>query len=432
VTSVGGAYTAYAEGTEGAAVNSAAPAVRVPYSTSWFDYDFAVGVSFPGAFTDTDFDNHGDQFAPSHARAGDFLDVNLGLTLQFGNLGVAVTGDLQQFSLTTPTPGTPGLTMQIGRWKALAAYGLFDGQLVVGGGARILTMQILQARGGSLLTMSGASPEAGALLMPTGSPWRLGVTARAPVSGGAIGSGQVSTDANGVRNVGSFVLPSSVVMPWEAEVGFAYQLGPRPLNPGWENPHDQEAALRREIARDRAARRRDYEAELAQLPPDRREARRAEQAREEAAVRDLEDEHLDEESARLRAERQARYANWPREKILLLASVLMTGPSASAVSLEGFLDQEEETVGQQVSFTPRLGLEGEPIQNRMLLRAGTYLEPSRYESGTARQHFTFGTDLRLFHLDFWGLLPPATWKLELFADLAPRYSNWGIGIGNWH
>jgi hypothetical protein len=421
---VGGAYTAYAEGTEGAAVNSAAPAVRRAYSTTWFDYDFGAGVSFPGAFTNTDFDNHGDELARAHARAGDFLDVNLGLTLELGDLGVAATGDLQQFSLTTPAPGTPGLTMQIGRWKALGAYGLMGGQLVVGGGARIVTMQILQ--------QAGAAPEAGALLMPTGSPWRLGVTARAPVRGGAIGSGTVSTDAGGVRSVGGFVLPSSVVMPWEAEIGFAYQLGPRPLNPGWENPHDQEAALRAEIAHDRAERRRAYEAELAQLPPGRREARRAEQAREEAAVRRLEDEHLDEQSERLRSEREARYANWPREKILLLASVLVTGPSANAVSLEGFLDQQKETVGQQVSFAPRLGLEGEPIPNVMLLRAGTYVEPSRYEAGTARQHFTFGTDVRLFHLDFWGLLPSATWKLELFADVAPRYTNWGIGIGNWH
>ena len=110
----------------------------------------------------------------------------------------------------------------------------------------------------------------------------------------------------------------------------------------------------------------------------------------------------------------------------------MTGPSSNAVSVEGFLDQRTETVGQKVTFTPRLGLEGEPIRNRMLLRTGTYLEPSRYEGGTARQHYTFGTDVRLFPLDFWGLFPEADWKVGLFLDLAPRYTNAGIGIGNWH
>jgi hypothetical protein len=112
--------------------------------------------------------------------------------------------------------------------------------------------------------------------------------------------------------------------------------------------------------------------------------------------------------------------------------VLVTGPSPRAVSLEGFLDRRVETVGSSVTFTPRLGLEGEPVRDRMLLRAGTYVEPSRYDGGTPRQHFTFGADVHLFPLDFWGLLPEANWKLAVFLDLAPRYTNGGIGIGAWH
>ena len=55
---------------------------------------------------------------------------------------------------------------------------------------------------------------------------------------------------------------------------------------------------------------------------------------------------MSEESDRLRSVRKARYANWPREKILLLASVLMTGPSQNAVSVQGFLDQAGGPVGQ--------------------------------------------------------------------------------------
>jgi hypothetical protein len=433
VVGVGGAYIALAEDTEGSAVNAAAPAVRDPYSTTWFDYDLSLGLSFPGAFVKTDFDNHGDQFtAMPHANVGNFLDLNVGATLQFGGLGVAATGDLQQFSITTAAPGTPGLSLEIGRWKALAAYGLFDDQLVVGGGARIVTMQILQDNGGTLLTMTGAAPEAGALLMPTGRPWRIGLTARAPVRGGGFGSENVTQDADGTRRVGAFVLPSQVVMPWEAEIGVAYQLGPRPLNPGWSNPHVEEARLREMLEQDRAERRRRYEDDLARLSPEGRAARTAQYDVDERSLRAIEDQHMDEESRRLRAARRARYENWPREKILLLASVLTTGASSNATSLEGFLDKQFEKVGGAVTYTPRLGLEAEPIQNRMLLRTGTYIEPSRYEGGTARQHFTFGTDVRLFPLDFWGLMPPAIWKLELFADIAPRYTNWGIGIGNWH
>jgi hypothetical protein len=435
---VGGAYVASAEGMEGAAVNSAAPAVRDPFSTSWFDYDVSAGISFPGAFTTTDFDNHGDDanLPAQHASAGSFTDLTLGGKVELGGLGVAATGELQQYSLTTPAPGQPGLTLQIGRWKGLAAYGMLRGQLAVGGGVRVVTMQVLQDGYGTLLTMTGAAPEAGALLMPTGLPWRIGLTARAPVSASPgvafLGQTLLPGSAMPARTAGAFVLPSQVVMPWEAEVGVAYQLGPRPLNPGWENPHEQEAPLRARIEADRADRVRAYRDELAALPAEARPARLAEQAAEEKSLRAIEDDHLAEDSGRLHRARKARYANWPREKILLLASVLLTGPSPDAVSIEGFLDKRVETVGRDVSFTPRLGLEAEPLPERMQLRTGTYIEPSRYPASAARQHFTFGADVHLFPLDFWGLLPEADWKLGLFVDLAPRYTNWGFGLGNWH
>ncbi len=93
---MGGAYVAMAEDTEGAAVNSAAPAVRDPYSTKWFDYDLSIGISFPGAYAATDFDNHGDNASlpANHALAGNFLDLNVGGTLQFGGLEtLGATGD---------------------------------------------------------------------------------------------------------------------------------------------------------------------------------------------------------------------------------------------------------------------------------------------------------------------------------------------------
>jgi hypothetical protein len=433
VTGVGGAYVASAEDTEGSTVNAASPAVRDPYSVRWFDYDLSIGVSVPGAGTKTDFDNHGDLAGVQNSRAGDFIDINFGGTLQLGEVGVAATGDLQQFSLSASTPGTPGLTMQIGRWKALGAYGLLNGQLAIGGGVRILTMQIQQDQGPTLLTMTGLAPEVGALYMPTGLQWRLGAAARAPVNGAIFGSENVTKDPiSSVARAGNFVLPSLVTMPWEVELGVAYQLGPRPLNPGWHNPHDQESWLRDRIAEDRAERARLRDEELARLGKDARDGRSAELDLQEANLREVEDQRLAAEVKRLYGVEKARYANWPREKILLLASVLLTGPSASAVSVEDFLEQRAENVGTKLTATPRLGMEGEPLRDRMLLRIGTYVEPSRYEAGTPRQHFTFGGDVRLFPLDFWGLLPDANWKISFVIDLAPRYTNYGIGIGNWH
>lgn len=435
VTGLGGAYIASAEGVEGAAVNSASPAVRDAYSYRWFDYDVSFGASILGTLSDTDFDNHGARRAgENRARVGDFFQLTFGALVQLGYWGFTGTGDLLQYTLAGRDASSPGLTLQMGRWKMLGAYGLFDGQLIVGGGFRAATLQITQ-RGdttATLLTMTGIAPEVGALLMPDNVPWRIGATVRATVSGGTFGSDRTTVDAQGVRRAGDVILPSQVVLPWEVEVGLAYQIGPRPLNPPWQNPHDQEAPVRDRIEADRRARAVEYAAELARTPPDQRMHARRRQEREEDALRELEDARLDAETKRLYRVRRARYVNWPRERILLLASVLVTGPSNNAVSVEGFLDQRHELVGQSLSLTPRLGIEGEPLHDRLRARIGSYVEPSRYEDGVARQHFTFGGDVKLFPFDFWGFIGETTWKVAFYIDVAPRYTNGGLGIGTWH
>lgn len=429
VIGVGGAYIAFAQDVEGSAVNAAAPAVRDPYSINWFDYDLSAGISLPGFLsgTTTDFDNHGDFGNIPTINVNDFVDVNFGLALQFGEFGVAATGDLEQFSLSKAMASGP--TMQIGHWKAQMAYGFMNGQLSVGAGVRVLTTQLLQSDGPTLLTMAGAAPEVGALYMPTGVQWRLGAALRAAVNGGASGSDELTHDG-GVTKAGDFVLPSEITMPWEVEAGFAYQLGPRPLNPGWEDPHEEEKFRRDRILEQRAERRLLLDAERAALPPG--SARAVNLEAEEAEKEKDEDDELASVSKRLHDQRKARYENWPREKILLLASVLVSGASSDAVSLQGFVDQLVEPVGKKITVTPRLGIEGEPLRDLLTVRAGTYVEPSRYAEGTPRQHFTFGGDVKLFPLDFWGIFPNAVWKIDFVIDLAPRYENYGIGIGNWH
>ena len=433
VTGLGGAYIGEAEGVEGSAVNSAAPAVRDPFSEKWLDFDLALSASFLGAFAQTDFDNHGSTpDGKTTARTGDFIDLNFGGNIQLGYFGASATGDLQSYSLTSTTPGASSLTMEIGRWKGLAAFGFAKGQLVIGSGLRVVTLQVLQQGGGTLLAMTGFGPEIGALLMPDGHQYRIGVTLRDGVSGSSFGNTRATVDAEGNQTAGRFILPQNVVMPWEVEAGFAYQLGPRPLNPTWQNPVDEEEHVRLRIREDRESRAREYMLDLARTAAPLREARRAELLREEAALRDLEDARLAAEAQRLYQARKARYDNWPRERILLLASVLVTGPSQNAVSLEGFLDQRHELVGLSTSITPRVGLEGEPINNRLRARVGSYIEPSRYTEGFPRQHFTFGGDVKLFPFDFWGLLGETTWKIGFYVDMAPRYSNGGLSISTWH
>jgi hypothetical protein len=132
------------------------------------------------------------------------------------------------------------------------------------------------------------------------------------------------------------------------------------------------------------------------------------------------------------AARKARFENWPRAKILVVGSVLVTGMSNRAVALEGFLDQEVESVGQRVTVSPRAGIEAEPIANWVESRVGTYVEPSRFENVAARQHFTFGGDLKLLPWNMFGLTPGQVWRVSVVLDVAQRYSDWGLAIGAWH
>jgi hypothetical protein len=112
------------------------------------------------------------------------------------------------------------------------------------------------------------------------------------------------------------------------------------------------------------------------------------------------------------------------------------------VSLQGFLGQNQPdeiaggttvvgSSGAAVNFSPRAGVETEPIPGRMHTRAGTYYEPRRL-GGVGRQHFTFGADLRLFSTTWFGLVPKVTYKAQTYADFSPRYQSVSLGLGVWH
>ena len=438
VIGLGGAFTALAEGVESTAANAAGPAVREAFSFDWFDYDVDIDVGFPG-FNDylgTDFDNRGPKGNPATLnRVNNFIYLHFGAQAQLGYFGAAFSAELLRYDLTSATAGKPGLTMQYGRFHMLAAYGFQDDQLVLGGGLRAVTLQVTQqgsALTHTLLTMTGASPEIGALIRPDNARWRFGTTVRFPVSGSSIGSSGVTTDGGGVQSAGGFVLPRKVIMPWEIETGFALQIGSRPLNPPWINPLEAEGPVRKEIDTARAVREGERKRAIRLAAPEERKARADRLMLEELAIQEVEKARLEAESARLLAARKARFDNWPRERILLLGSLLMTGPSDNAVALEGFFDQRRELVGRSVSFSPRAGIEAEPVVNWAILRVGTYLEPSRFEDGFARQHFTFGGDLKLAYFSPFHIFGDQIWRVSAFADLAPRYTNWGLAIGAWH
>jgi hypothetical protein len=88
--------------------------------------------------------------------------------------------------------------------------------------------------------------------------------------------------------------------------------------------------------------------------------------------------------------------------------------------------------GASVNFSPRAGVETEPVPGWLHTRAGTYYEPNRYGHGVGRQHFTFGADVKIFSWTWFGLTPKVTYKAQAYADFSPRYQSVSLGIGVWH
>ncbi len=287
--------------------------------------------------------------------------------MQLGALGLSATAELFQYDVSPPSPepgarpegfggdaGARGkVTLaQYGRYHALAGYA--DPRRPArrrGGGADLSHFRSRAAgvahslRGATLLTLDGAGPEVGAVWKPNQFPFRLGATFRSAVGATVTGvvsqvggfllpgtgnGGGSSGSGSSAETAGGFILPSVATLPWELEAGFALQLGPRPLNPAWLDPHEMERATHDRVERTRAQRQAEYRRELASTPALERATKRRAQEEHEEILRRIEDQELSAESDRLRAIRKAREANWPRERITILGSLLVTGPSTNA------------------------------------------------------------------------------------------------------
>lgn len=437
-TGLAGAYAALADGVDALGSNIAASTVRPPQSPSHFDYDVTVGVSLPGAFGKTDFDNSG----RVGIDATTFFYTAGGL-VQFGPLGVGLLADFQRFTLSGAEGGEAGGgVVTVGRLHAGAGYTVLDGQLSIGVGVRGLTTSIdtVQSNAGlavkNAFTVVGLAPEIGFLLRPDYQPFRIGATYRAPVeaTGGAL---EEAPDSDGVARRFGVALPALVRNPWEVEAGIALSAGPRPLNPHWIQPREHEASLHRRFDARLRAIDAAFDAEVHAAGTDvaRRSALEARRVAAHAATDDERRSTL----AKLEEERRARFRNWPRERILISASVLVAGSSQDAVSILSFLRQEDVPSGRLTTVQPRLGVEGEPVPGHLAARVGTYLEPSRYDLvkrrgpvGGSRQHFTMGLEYRLGSWDVLGIMRARDWSVQFAGDFAPRYTNLGASVGVWY
>lgn len=102
----------------------------------------------------------------------------------------------------------------------------------------------------------------------------------------------------------------------------------------------------------------------------------------------------------------------------------VVGATKSAIGIDAWVAGDQQRAGASAAVGLRLGFEAEAIADRLRLRLGSYVEPSRFSESEARLHGTFGLDVRLFTL-IWG------WRVTGAVDIARRYRNVVLSIGFW-
>lgn len=446
VVGLAGTFVAMADGIDGDTQNPASPAVRVPYSFSDVDYELGGSLTFPGGLGRSgDFFNSGtanpDPDGRTHVTAGNKLYVflNGAFNLQIDRWGFGVTADLQQYSLKRPgQPSDPKneLTAQIMQNHLLAAYSSLDDQLVMGVGARVVslnvsTRQTILSNGVDSLNSTGVGIEAGFIWRPNGERVRLGGAVRSAVSAETAGTVLFVNTPN------ELYLPMRMTLPWDLGFGTAIELGRRPLNPRWVSPSELLAHKRRYLAwqaRERARRTREAVEHARREGQDVEGLRRILQATDDAEAA-LDRADLDRAERDVSKQLRARYAALPRFHALLMSSFLLTGTVPDAVGIEGFLARTVQRSGELITVSPRFAFEIEPVPHWVQARAGFYFEPTRFSSNTegGRSHLTLGADIKLLPWDVFGTFPEGNWwRVSGSFDAARDYLGWGIAVGVWH
>jgi hypothetical protein len=442
VMGLAGAYVAIAEDVDGDLQNPAAPAVRPYYSIEGFDYWLGLGLTFPVGLQKIDFFNSGSETG-FRGFGDEPVFVTPALNLQWGTFGAGITAELQNYGFQNETDAQPESTAAtlatvLTTLHFQCANSFMDGQLVAGIGLRYLTMSLEAAPADqdarSLFDTSGFGMEFGAVWRPNLAPYRLGIAFRSSIDTQPSFSKNLLPTDTGDIIVGSagpvLYLPERVSLPWDVNMGAAVQFGKRPLNPHSRMLEDvterERLAFRlRQIEREEERQRR--------LALASSTAERLEVERDLAHQERLDSQRLARAFGDARSALAASFAEVGRFYVLLSGSLVISGRVKDGVGIESFLDQVVNRSGGSIVYSPRLGAESEVWENRLKLRGGVYLEPTRFATSSARMHTTAGLDLRLFRWNVFGLWPDDfMWQIGGSVDFARRYLTWGISVAGWY
>ncbi|HYQ41573.1 MAG TPA: hypothetical protein VER11_06390 [Polyangiaceae bacterium] len=436
VTSLGGAYVAIAEDVDGDLQNPAAPAVRPFFSYTHFDYWLGFGVTFPADLQNMDFFNSGSKtHVPNPPNS--FVFFTPAVNLQWGEFAIGLNLAIQNYALSAPVEGERrGVTATIPTTHLQIARGFEHNQLVFGVGVRYVSMTVNEPdQGGFLFRSSGPGFEFGGVWKPESLPLRLGIAYRTPIVTQASYSDKLLPNANGdlilKRSDGSSVyLPKSVSSPWDLNFGFAVQFGARPINPPWRSDEEliKRQLLERELRELEYEQERDRQLAIARTSSERTAIEKQYDKRIAAEERAAEIALLTEKT---KIEKKLTAMN--RRYVQVAASMLLSGAVENSVGVESLVNQTVQRSGQHVVLSPRLGVEVGAFPDFLKLRAGTYLEPTRFDEAKPRMHATGGLDLKLLVWNVFGLWPDNyMWRLGLGFDGARDYYTWGLTIAGWY
>ncbi len=401
IVGMAGAYSAIATGIDGSWWNPAGLAERAPHEIGFWEWELTGGIWLGGLLRKNDFDNNG----TSALAAAESLQLSLGGRLQIANVGLGVNALAQSYTLVD---GDARANVVFVTGKYGAAYAFMGGNLVTGLAIRHISLSLDDPGSATtLVTFEGAGVEIGALIRPARRRYRVGVTYRSAVESKLRTQGEVTT-VDGVVSARGLVLPRGVRVPWEVQTGFAYDFGERRSNVAWRHTRRLRRTLKERIESGT------YE------PPDPHGG---------PAYPALPDDRKRALAMALEHDREAErrfLSAQPRRYVLLSVDVIVVGTTENGQSVEAFLTQKPEPSGRKRSVGVRVGVESEVLSDRLTLRGGSYLEPSRTNRSYYRPHGTLGSDVKLF--DLWGYSLRGTATL----DLAPRYFDWGLALGLWY
>jgi hypothetical protein len=432
VTGLGGAYVAIAEDVDGDLQNPAAPAVRPYFSNTQFDYWLGFGITFPATLSGVDFFNSGSKTNLTNTPDA-FVFFTPAVNLQWGEFGLGLTLEMQQYELSGPPPGE-SIRVTIPTTHLQLARGIDHNQLVVGAGARLVSMSVSGPDAGSAFSSGGIGLEFGAVYKPENLPLRLGLAVRTPVQTQASYRDGLLPNEKGdlvvLTQAGPAFLPKIVAVPWDLNFGFTVELGKRPLNPPWRmlSEFTERQALQHRLRELDREDEKQNALSLARTQAERERIARSFESEQAADDRRLADHQL---SVQQRIDREHLVMN--RFYVQFSGSMLISGPVEAAVGIESLLTQKVNRSGQRVVSSPRVGVESGIVPERVRLRAGSYLEPTRFETSDMRVHATAGIDIRLFRWNVFGVWPDNyMWRVGLGGDASTRYYTFGLSIGGWY